>query len=228
MKSFAILGTGSVGQTLAGKLDNTGHKVFIGTRNIETTLQRTVGEGFGSPPFSEWHKGHKHLELLTYKDAAARADVLINCTAGMASLQALSIAGADKLNKVLIDIANPLDFSQGFPPSLSVCNTHSLAEEIQAKFPSLRVVKTLNTMSAPVMVNPSAIAGNHAVFLSGNDLEAKNTVKSVLRSLGWKNGQMIDLGDLSTARGTEMLLPVWLRLYGVLGTPMFNFSIALE
>lgn len=127
--------------------------------------------------------------------------------------------------KILIDIANPLDFSNGFPPSLTVCNADSLAEELQQTFPALKVVKTLNTMSAFIMVNPGLVPGDHTVFISGNDSEAKSVVKGMLNSFGWDNKNIIDLGDITTARRTEMLLPVWVRLLGVLQTPMFNFHI---
>jgi hypothetical protein len=145
---------------------------------------------------------------------------------GHASIDALKSAGADNLNgKVLIDIANPLDFSKGFPPSLSVCNTDSLAEQIQLEFSGLKVVKTLNTMNAWLMVNPALVPGNHTVFMSGDDTDAKAVVKGILQSFGWDAKNILDLGDIATARGTEMLLPVWVRLYGALQTPMFNFHI---
>jgi predicted dinucleotide-binding enzyme len=123
-------------------------------------------------------------------------------------------------------LANPLDFSQGFPPSLTVCNTDSLAEQIQRAHPNIRVVKTLNTMTASVMVNPSLVPGEHNVFLSGNDADAKATASEVLGWFGWKSANIIDVGDITTARGTEMLLPIWVRLYGALGNPNFNFHIA--
>jgi predicted dinucleotide-binding enzyme len=126
---------------------------------------------------------------------------------------------------VLLDIANPLDFSQGFPPTLFVKDTDSLGETIQRAFSDTRVVKALNTMTAALMVEPGlAAGGDHSVFVSGDDDVAKKTVVELLLSFG--HTDVIDLGDLSTARGTEMLLPVWLRLMGALGTPMFNFKIA--
>ena len=141
------------------------------------------------------------------------------------SIAALEAAGRDNLaGKVLLDIANPLDFSQGFPPSLFVSNTDSLGEQIQAAFPELKVVKSLNTMNAFLMVDPRQLAdGDHTVFVSGNDAEAKKTVTGLLESFG--HTDVIDLGDISTARGTEMLLPIWMRLYGALNNPMFNFKI---
>ena len=119
---------------------------------------------------------------------------------------------------MLLDIANPLDYSQGFPPSLFVGNTDSLAEQIQAAFPEAKVVKSLNTMNALLMADPRQLAdGDHSVFVSGNDADAKKIVTELLQSLG--HTDVVDLGDLSTARGTESLLPVWVRLFGALGTP---------
>ncbi len=142
-------------------------------------------------------------------------------------LEALKLAGERNLtDKILIDIANPLDFSRGFPPSLSVCNTDSLGEQIQRAFPGAKVVKTLNTTNALVMVDPAKVAGgDHDLFVSGNDAAAKARVTELLeRWFGWNS--VIDLGDITTARGPEMLLAIWVRLYGTLGTGMFNFKIA--
>lgn len=125
-----------------------------------------------------------------------------------------------------MDVSNPLDFSSGMPPSLSVCNTDSLGEQIQRAFPNARVVKTLNTINANVMVNPLLVAGgDHDVFVSGDDADARARVSELLKSwFGWRS--VIELGDITTARGTEMMLPVWVRLWGALGTPMFNFKIS--
>jgi hypothetical protein len=179
-------------------------------------------------PLSEWvAKVGKKGRLGTFVEAAAHGEVVINATAGTGSLEALALAGARNLDgKILIDIANPLDFSKGMPPSLTVCNTDSLGEQIQKAFPGAKVVKTLNTTNAYVMVDPSQVAGgNHDIFVSGNDAEAKKRVTSLLKEwFGWKS--VIDLGDITTARGTEMILPIWVRLWGALGTPMFNFKIA--
>jgi hypothetical protein len=146
----------------------------------------------------------------------------------MVSLAALEAAGHENLaNKILVDVANPLDFSQGFPPSLSVCNTDSLGEQIQRAIPKAKVVKTLNTMSAYVMVNPAQVPGAHNVFLAGDDDDAKAQVATLLvEALGWKAEHLLDLGDISMARGTEMLLPIWVRLFSKLGNPMINFHIA--
>jgi len=160
----------------------------------------------------------------TFADAAAFGEIIFNCTQGQVSLEVLQIAGRENLQgKILIDIANPLDFSKGMPPSLSVCNTDSLGEVIQRQFTDVKVVKTLNTMNCQLMVNPGLLADSGNVFICGNNAEAKAEVDLLLRSFGWE--KIIDLGDISAARGTEQLLPVWIRLMGTLATPMFNFSI---
>jgi len=161
----------------------------------------------------------------TFADAARFGETLFNCTSGVASVDALKLAGATNLNgKVLLDIANPLDFSRGMPPTLSVCNTDSLGEQIQRAFPDVKVVKTLNAMHCKIMVNPSLVSGEHDVFVSGNDRAAKAKVIEILKGwFGWKS--VIDLGDITAARGTEQLLALWLRLMGTLGTANFNFKI---
>ena len=143
----------------------------------------------------------------------------------MSSLEALNLAGANNLRgKLLIDIANALDFSKGMPPTLSVCNTDSLAEQIQRTFPELRVVKTLNTVNCNVMVNPSLVPGDHDMFVCGNNPDAKAEVTEILKNwFGWKS--VIDLGDITGARGMEMLIPIWIRLWGLLQTPNFNYRI---
>ena len=222
---LGILGTGVVGKTIAAGLAGLGHEVMIGTRDPEGTLSRTEPDQYGNPPFGTWQREHPEVELGTFGEAAAHGEVVVNATAGSVSLAALDMAGEENLNgKVLIDISNPLDFSKGLPPTLSVSNTDSLGEQIQRRFPEVKVVKTLHTMNAYLMVDPAQLAGGeHTVFVSGDDAEAKETVSELLRSFGWTD--IIDLGDISTARGTEMLLPIWLRLFGALQKPTFNFKI---
>ncbi|WP_406045663.1 NAD(P)-binding domain-containing protein [Micromonospora sp. NBC_00898] len=222
---IAVLGTGMVGQALAGRLAELGHDVTVGTRDIAATMARTEPDGMGNPPYSAWAAARPAVRLATFAEAAEGAELLVNATSGDVSIAALEAAGADNLaGKILIDIANPLDFSRGFPPTLFVKDTDSLGEQIQAAFPQLKVVKTLNTLTAALMVIPAQLAGGeHSVFVSGNDADAKKTVVGLLESFG--HTDIIDLGDITTARGTEMLLPVWLRLMGALNTPMFNFKI---
>jgi hypothetical protein len=211
---IAVLGTGMVGETIGSKLVALGHEVRMGSRTANNEKA------------TAWvKKAGGKASAGTFTDAAAFGEILFNCTNGAGSLEALQAAGKENLQgKVLLDLSNPLDFSKGMPPTLFVSNDDSLGERIQRAFPDLKVVKTLNTISAPVMVEPSRIPGEHAVFLSGNDAEAKGKVKGLLTEwFGWK--QVIDLGNITTARGTESYLPLWLRLWGVLGTPDFNIQV---
>lgn len=222
---IAVFGTGTVGRTLASALDKLGHGVVLGTRDPAETAGRTGPGARGGPSFSEWHAGHGSISLDTFAGAADTGELVVNATNGAASLAALGAAGAAKLSgKIIMDVANPLDFSQGMPPVLNPVNTESLAERIQQSFPDARVVKTLNTMNAGLMADPGRLAdGDHSVFVSGDDPEAKKTVMGLLEALGHRD--IIDLGDITTARGAEMMLPLWLRLFGVLGTADFNFKV---
>jgi 8-hydroxy-5-deazaflavin:NADPH oxidoreductase len=222
---LGILGTGTVGKTIAARLVGLEHDVMVGTRNPEETTSRTEPDPYGNPPFSAWQEEHPEVKVGTFAQAAAHGEMIVNATAGAVSLEALEQAGEDNLSgKVLIDISNPLDFSKGMPPTLSIVNTDSLGEQIQRRFPEAKVVKTLHTMNAYLMVDPAQLAGaDHTVFVSGEDPEAKAAVTGLLRSFGWTD--IIDLGDITTARGTEMMLPVWLRLFGALQKPVFNFKV---
>ena len=222
--NIAVLGTGMVGRALAGRLDELGHTVVVGTRDPQATLARTEPDGMGNPPFSAWHAQHPGVSLATFADAAGGADLVVNASSGEAAMEVLRLAGAENLaGKVLVDIANPLDFSAGFPPTLFVKDSDSLGEQIQRAFPDTRVVKTLNTLNASLMVDPKTLGESSTVFVSGDDPEAKATVTGLLQSFG--HDDVIDLGGIETARGTEMLLPIWLRLMGKLGTAHFNFKI---
>ena len=160
----------------------------------------------------------------TFRDAAAHGEMIVQCARGNIAVEVLRQAGAENLDgKILIDVSLPLDFSAGFPPSLFVQNTDSLGEMIQREFPAAKVVKTLNTMNNAIMVDPRKLPGTTTVFVSGNDKPAKGRVMDLLRAFGWTS--IIDLGDITTARGTEMLLPLWVRLYSALGTADFNIAV---
>ena len=223
---IAVLGTGMVGRTIAGALAGLGHDVVIGTRDPQATLARTEPDMMGTAPFAEWHAANAGVDVAGFADAASGAELIVNATNGAGSLAALAAAGTPNLaGKIIMDIANPLDFSQGMPPSLNPVNTDSLGEEIQRSFPEAKVVKTLNTMTASVMVDPARVAGgDHTVFVSGDDADAKAAVTELLKGFGHRD--VIDLGDITSARGAEMILPIWLRIWGALGTGEFNFKIA--
>jgi 8-hydroxy-5-deazaflavin:NADPH oxidoreductase len=218
---IAVLGTGTVGRTLAGGFVGRGHEVTLGTRDPTATLAREEVEN----TLAAWLDDHDGVRLTTFADAAAAGEVVVNATAGAATLDALTLAGADNLaGKVLIDVANALDFSGGMPPTLLVDSTESLAERIQRAFPDARVVKTLNTVNAALMVDPGQLAdGDHTAFVSGDDADAKATVTGLLNDFGYRD--VIDLGDVTTARGPELYLALWLRLWGALGTGVVNVKV---
>ena len=213
---IAVLGTGMVGATISSKLIELGHSVKMGSRTA--TNEKAV----------EWTNNNgENASNGTYAEAAAFGEIVFNCTSGTGALEALALAGEQNLSgKIIIDVANPLDFSKGMPPTLSISNDNSLGEEIQKAFPDARVVKSLNTMWCGLMVNPAMInGGDHNVFVSGNDAEAKGIVKEILMSFGWTANNILDLGDITTARGTEMFLPFWLRVMGATNSGAFNIKI---
>ncbi len=212
---IAVLGTGGVGQTIGSKLVELGHEVTMGSRSAGNEAAASWAEGAGSGAGEG-----------SFADAAADGEMVFNCTAGTASLEALEAAGAGNFGgKVLVDVANPLDFSKGMPPTLSVCNDESLGEQIQAAHPEAKVVKALNTVNAAVMVDPVSLPEPTTIFVAGNDEGAKQEVGALLRAFGWPQESILDLGEISAARGMEMYLPLWLGMMGALDTPAFNLRV---
>lgn len=207
-----VLGTGMVGVAISNRLAELGHEVMVGTRDPQKSGDKLALKNGA-------------VQVGPFAAAAAFGRLVFHATNGATALEALKLAGEPNLNgKVLVDISNPLDFSKGMPPSLLVSNTDSLGEQIQRTFPQVRVVKALNTVTAQIMVYPQQTAhGDHHVFVSGNDPAAKEQVVEFLRSFGWI--EILDLGDITTARGTEMYLALWLRLWPALGTGMFNIKL---
>ena len=223
---ITILGTGMVGRAHAGKLVELGHDVVMGTKDVAKTMAETKTDAMGTPPFNTWLKDNPTVKLATFKEAAKHGEIVWEALSGAVAVEVLQSVATELEGKILIDIANPLDFSKGMPPSLFVSNTDSLGEQIQHALPKVQVVKTFNTTNAYLQVNPQLLAdADHHIFVSGNDTEAKTKVTGILQSYGWKH--IIDLGDITTARGTEMLLPIWLRLWNALGNPNFNFKIVV-
>ncbi len=221
---MGVIGTGIVGRSHAAWLAGLGHDVVIGTNDVKKTLAKKGKDSMGNPPLSEWLKSNPDVKLATFPDAARHGEIVFEALKGEIALSVLKGLGNLLDGKILVDIANPLDFSRGMPPTLTVCNTDSLAEQIQGSMPKAKVVKAFNTMTASLQVNPGQLAGgDHHLFLSGNDPSAKKEVADIARSYGWK--EIIDLGDITTARGTEMMMPFWLRLWSALGTPMMNYKI---
>ncbi|MBO0939064.1 NAD(P)-binding domain-containing protein [Fibrella sp. HMF5335] len=213
---IAVLGTGMVGETIASRLLEVGHTVVMGSRSA--TNEKAAA----------WvDKAGAGASQGTFADAIAAGELIMLATKGETGIEAIASAPAQAVaGKTIIDISNPLDFSKGMPPTLSTVNDDSFGEKLQRAFPDAHVVKTLNTMWCGLMVNPAMLAdGDHTVFMSGNDAGAKTQAKRILTQFGWQDSAVLDLGDITTARGTEMLLPLWLRIYGALGIGAFNFKV---
>lgn len=210
--NIVVLGSGQVAQVLGTAFVKNGHSVAISARDAAKEEAVAWANETGG-------------KVLAFNEIPNDADFYLNCTAGVNSLAALALVGKDALaGKILIDVANPLDFSNGFPPTLSVCNDRSLAEDIQAYLPETKVVKALNTVANSVMVEPSLVPGNHHLPIAGNDAEAKQAVAALLGEFGWQPEQILDLGDISMSRGTEMYLAMWVRMYGKFQTTNFNLE----
>lgn len=212
---IAVLGTGMVGTTIGSRLAQLGHEVRIGSRSA------------GGETATAWAEAAGDLATEgTFEDAAGFGELVFNCTNGLGTLSALEQAGSANLaGKVLVDVANPLDFSTG-ELRLSVCNDDSLGEQVQRAHPEARVVKALNTMNCSVMVDPSLVEGDHVAFLCGDDAAAKAQVRDLLEDFGWPAARVLDLGGIASARGQEMFLPLWLQLMKAHGTANFNVAIA--
>ncbi len=214
---IAVLGTGTVGNAIASKLIELGHSVRMGSRSA--TNEKAIAFVSNHP------NGNASSGI--FEDAATYGEIIFNCTLGIESVNILKSAGDKNLKgKIIIDVSNALDFSKGMPPLIALANDTSVGEQIQNSFPEAKVVKTLNTIWCGIMVNPQMINnGDHSVFMSGNDHDAKVRVGEILRSFGWQEKNIIDLGDITTARGPEMYLPLWLRMWGVYKKGAFNFKM---
>lgn len=211
---IAVLGTGGVGETIGSKLVELGHEVKMGSRTANNEKAAAWAKKAGAKASAG-----------TFAEAAKFGEIIFNATLGAGSVEAFKMAGEENAaGKTVVDISNPLDFSQGFPPFLFISNTDSLAESIQRAVPRARVVKALNTMPAALMVNPRLLNDSHHTFVAGNDEAAKTQVKSILTAFGWKADEVIDVGDLTGARAIEQYLPLWARLYGTLKTT-FNVKV---
>jgi predicted dinucleotide-binding enzyme len=211
---IAVLGTGIVGATIGNKLLALGHEVKMGSR----TANHEKGLAWVQA-------GGAQATLGTFAEAAAFGELAFNCTSGFGSSPALQAAAEGLKGKLVIDIANPLDFSKGFPPSLFSGNTDSLGEQAQSALPDSKVVKALNHVTCTLMVDAGRVAGgDHDALICGNDADAKAQVTKILKEwFGWQ--RVIDLGNIAQSRGTESYLPLWIRLYGALGTADFNIKI---
>lgn len=209
---IAVLGTGQVGLTLANALLGGGHAVRVGSRSADHAEANAWAQG------ADGDAG-----VATFADAAAWSEMALLAVSGQHALAVMEAAGPGLQGKTLIDLTNPLDFSQGFPPRLSVCNDDSLGEQIQRAHPDVAVVKTLNTLANPLMLNPAGLDGPHDLLICGDDAAAKAQVVGFLKGFGWNDP--VDIGGIDGSRGLEAWLLLWTRLYQSLGTGMFNLHL---
>jgi len=213
MKKIGVLGTGMVGQTIGSRLVALGYEVMMGSRKKDN--EKAV----------KWaSENGANASNGTFADAAKFGSIIFLCTKGEATLEILKLAGHENFkNKTVADISNPLDFSKGMPPTLFVCNDNSLGEKVQEAIPGAFVVKTLNIVNCEVMVNANKSGGSPTMFVSGNNADAKKEITGILKQFNWED--VIDLGNISTARGTEMMLPIWLRTFMATGNGYIAFKI---
>lgn len=213
--NIGILGTGMVGKAIGTKLIKLGHSVKMGSRSA------------GNEKALAWVSEQSgNASAGTFKEAAEFGEIVFICTSGRHTLDAIESAGKNNFTgKTVIDVSNPLDFSKGMPPFLipEYSNTNSLGEEIQKSIPDANVVKSLNTVNCEIMVNPGKLKEDTIIFVCGNNPDSKNIVSELLKTFGWK--EIIDLGDITSSRATEMIIPFWVKIMSTLNTSQFNFKI---
>ena len=207
---IGVLGTGEVGRTLATGFFSAGHEVMMAGRTEEKARA--------------WANEHNGAQAGTYTEAAGFGELVVLSVNGAVAVDVLMLVSGEVGGKVVIDTTNPLSFPEDKPMELLVANTDSIAEQLQQAVSAARVVKALNMMNSRVMVNPERLAGDHVACIAGNDREAREVVRSLLETaFGWKT--ILDLGDITAARGMESWMHLWLKLWGALGTAQFNIGI---
>jgi predicted dinucleotide-binding enzyme len=204
-----ILGSSDVGKSFARAFGALGHEVVIGSRSPEKLSDFVSGEG-------------DRVTNGTFEDAARSGDLIVLATHGMATEEALTMAGKSNFDhKVVIDATNPLDQSGGVP-RLAIGFTDSLGEQIQRSIPNARVVKAFNTVGNPLFFKPDLPGGPPDMFIGGNDADAKKLVSQVCEAFGWG---VIDLGGIEASRYLEPMCMAWV-LHGVIsGTWMHAFKM---
>ena len=191
MTSIAILGSGRVAKALAAKLHEAGHAVVVGSRDPDAAQQAWEGPS---------------VTIKGVAEAVGEADIVVNATPGDSAVDRLGALKSELDGKVLVDVSNATERGADGMPGGLVYPTSSLAEHLQEALPGTRVVKTLNTMLFMVMTAPGMLSAPPVAFLSGDDDEAKATVRALLGDLGWPEEQVLDLGGVRTARGPEAMM----------------------
>jgi 8-hydroxy-5-deazaflavin:NADPH oxidoreductase len=208
-----VLGSGVVGQQLAIGFSGCGHDVMIGTRDPD------------KPELREWLSGDgAGIRPGSFQEVGAHGELLVLAVLGDAAEQAIAAAGRENFSgKVVIDAMNPLDFSGGFPPKLSITGEDSLGERVQRALPEARVVKAFNTIGNQYFVNPQFSDGQPTMLIAGDDDQAKGTVTDLLADFGWSD--VVDLGGIEGSRELEAICIAWVKLIGVRGSADHGFQL---
>ena len=208
-----VLGSGEVGRCLAAGFSGRGHEVMIGSRDPAKAELREWLAGDGSG-----------IEVGTFAETAAHGELLVLAVLGNAAEEAIADAGPDNFKgKIVIDAMNPLDFSGGFPPKLSIAGEDSLGERVQRALPEARVVKAFNTIGNPYFVDPSFSEGQPTMLIAGDDQSAKDTVRDVLTDFGWSD--TVDIGGIEGSRELEAICVVWVKIGGARGAWDHGFKL---
>jgi predicted dinucleotide-binding enzyme len=208
-----VLGTGEVGRRLATGFRSRGHDVMIGSRDP------------GKAELTEWLSADgAGIESGTFAEAAEHGELLVVAVLGNAAEEAIAAAGPDRFSgKVVIDATNPLDFSRGFPPKLSITGEDSLGERIQRALPNAKVVKAFNTIGNAYFVDPSFSEGQPTMLIAGDDEGAKRTVHDALADFGWSD--TVDIGGIEGARELEAICIAWVKIGGARGAWDHGFKL---
>jgi predicted dinucleotide-binding enzyme len=210
---IGVLGTGEVGRRLAAGFKSRGHDVTIGSRDAD------------KPKLREWLSGDgAGIQAGTFAEAAAHGQLLVLAVLGNAAEDVIADAGGENFSgKVVIDAMNPLDFSGGFPPKLSISGEDSLGERVQRAVPDAKVVKAFNTIGNPFFVDPSFSDGKPTMLIAGDDEDAKHTVGDVLADLGWPDP--VDIGGIEGSRELEAICIAWIKVGGARGAWDHGFRL---
>ena len=210
-----VLGSGEVGRRLAAGFLSRGHDVMIGSRDPD------------KPELREWLAADgAGIEAGTFAQTAAHGELLVLAVLGDAAEKAIADAGPDNFSgKVVIDAMNPLDFSAGFPPKLSITGEDSLGERVQRALPDAKVVKAFNTIGNPYFVDPSFTEGQPTMLIAGNDEDAKRTVGDVLADFGWPDP--VDIGGIEGSRELEAICIAWVKIGGARGAWDHGFKLLI-
>jgi NADPH-dependent F420 reductase len=208
-----VLGTGAVGRRLATGFKGRGYEVMIGSRDP------------GKSDLREWLSDEgAGVQAATFKEAAEHGELLVLAVLGDAAQDVIAHAGAENFGgKVVIDAMNPLDFSGGFPPKLSISGEDSLGERVQRALPDAKVVKAFNTIGNQYFVDPEFSEGSPTMLIAGDDEGAKRLVSDLLADFGWSD--TFDIGGIEGSRELEAICIAWVKIGGARGSWDHGFTL---